>query len=121
MLLLTLSAAIEPQSSVVASASWIELLITGPLGTSLAMIAVAWFGLALLGGRLSFRRGGLLVLGCFILFRAPTIARELMGLAGRGGGQIAAPELSPAAPLQPPPLLPPQPDPYAGASVPNRN
>lgn len=77
MLLLTRSAAVEPQSSIVASASWIERLVTGPLSTSLAMIAAAWFGLALLGGRLSFKRGGLLVLGCFILFGAPAIAREL--------------------------------------------
>jgi hypothetical protein len=65
------------------------------------------------------RRGASVVLGCFILFGAPSIARELVGLAGRGNDQIAAPDRSPAAPPQSPPRLPPQPDPYAGASVPN--
>ncbi len=111
----TLSGPSQPLRAV----QWIVDLLVGPIGTSMAVIAVAWVGFSLLEGRLSVRRGATVVLGCFILFGAPTIARELLGLAGRDGGQIAAPDLPPAAPLQSQPPLPPQPDPYAGASVPN--
>lgn len=85
----------------------------------MAIIAVAWVGFSMLEGRLTVRRGTTVVLGCFILFGAPTISRELLGLAGRDAGQTPVPDLPSGAPLQPPPGLPPQPDPYAGASVPN--
>jgi type IV secretory pathway VirB2 component (pilin) len=98
---------------------WVVDLLVGPIGTSMAVIAVAWVGFSLLEGRLTVRRGAMVVLGCFILFGAPSIARELLDLAGRDSGRIPAPDLAPAAPPQPPPPLPPQPDPYAGASVPN--
>lgn len=97
---------------------WVVELLVGPIGTSVAVIAVAWVGFSLLEGRLTLRRGATVVLGCFILFGAQMIARELMGLAGRDGGQIASPDLPPAAPFQSQPPLPSQPDPYAGASVP---
>lgn len=119
MVHLTLSAAVDPQSSAFAGAGWIERLIAGPLGTSLAVMAVAWFGLALLGGRLSFRRGGLLVLGCFILFSAPVMARVLLGMAHQAGGGAA--QVQPQEIAVPPPPAAPSPpayDPYAGASVP---
>lgn len=96
---------------------WVVDVLVGPIGTSIAIISVAWVGFSLLGGRMSVRRGATVVLGCFILFGAPTIARELLGLAGRDGGQIPAPDLPAPTPPQSPPPLPPQPDPYAGAAV----
>ncbi len=111
----TLSGPSQPHAAV----QWVVDLLVGPFGTSMAVFAVAWVGFSLLEGRLSVRRGATVVLGYFILFGAPVIARELLGLAGRDGGQIAAPDLPSAAPTQPPLPLPPQPDPYAGASVPN--
>jgi type IV secretory pathway VirB2 component (pilin) len=111
----TLSGPNQPHAAV----QWVVDLLVGPVGTAMAVIAVAWVGFSLLEGRLSVRRGATVVLGCFILFGAPVIARELLGLTGRDGGQIPAPDLPPAASPQPQPQLPPQPDPYAGASVPN--
>jgi type IV secretory pathway VirB2 component (pilin) len=104
-----------------AAAGWVERLLIGPLGTSLAVIAVAWFGFGLLSGRLSVRRGGLLILGCFILFGAPSLARGLLGLAGETGG--ARPMPVPQTITPPPPAVPSPPafDPYAGASVPQGN
>ena len=111
----TLSGPSQPHSAV----QWVVDLLVGPIGTSMAVIAMAWVGFSLLEGRLTVRRGATVVLGCFILFGAPAIARELLGLAGRDGGQFAAPDLPPSASPQPQPPLPPQPDPYAGASVPN--
>lgn len=111
----TLSGPSQPLGAV----QWVVDLLVGPIGTSIAVISVAWVGFSLLGGRLSVRRGAMVVLGCFILFGAPTIARELVGLTGLVGGEQPAPDPRSTAPLQSPPPLPPQPDPYAGASVPN--
>ena len=111
-------AAIRPLGDPFAAAGWFERLLTGPLGTSAAVIAVAWFGFELLAGRLSVRRGGLLVLGCFVLFGAPGIARSLLSAANSAGGGRSAPV--PLTIIAPPPAVPSPPayDPYAGASVP---
>lgn len=99
---------------------WLSSLLIGPIGTSCAVIAVAWFGFEMLGGRLSMRRGGLLVLGCFILFSAPSLALALTGLARQiNGASAPAP---PSVIAVPPPVIPNAPptyDPYAGAAVPN--
>lgn len=103
-----------------AAAQWVDRMLVGPLGTSVAVIGVAWFGFALLAGRFSLKRGGLLVLGCFVLFGAPGIARALIGLE-QGGGAATAP-ISPEQITVPPPpvaVTPPPFAPYAGASVPN--
>jgi type IV secretion system protein VirB2 len=103
-----------------AAVRWIDGLLFGPLGTGLAIIAVGWFGFSLLAGRLPLRRGGVLVLGCFILFGAPTIAQALAGLAWQTSAGTAA--VSQAQISVPPPAVPPTPpayDPYAGAAVPN--
>ena len=103
-----------------AAAQWVDRMLVGPLGTSVAVIGVAWFGFALLAGRLSLRRGGLLILGCFVLFGAPGIARALIALA-QAGGTATAP-ISPQQITVPPPpvaVAPPPFDPYAGASVPH--
>ena len=99
--------------------SGIEGWLTGPLGTGIAVIAVAWFGFSLLGGRLSLRRGGMVVLGCFVLFGAPSIARGLLGLAGETRGPIAV--SGPATIDVPPPAVPTPPayDPDAGAAMPS--
>jgi len=97
-----------------------QQLLLGPLGTSLAVIAVAWFGFALLAGRFSLRRGGLLVLGCFVLFGAPDLAKALIGLAQTSNSGTAP--LPPQQITIPPPPVAAVPapfDPYAGASVPN--
>ena len=110
---------VQPASAL-AAMDWIEHVLLGPLGTSLAVIAVAWFGFEMLTGRLSPRRGGLLVLGCFVLFNASGLARALVDLArgsGSASGPIAAQQIT--VPLPPAPRKPPPYDPYAGASVPN--
>ena len=119
MLVLFAALATAVPSAPFAGLSGFEELLTGPVGTAIAVIAVGWFGLSLLGGRLSLRRGGLLVLGCFVLFGAPSIARGLLGLAGETRGPIAV--SAPTAFDVPPPAVPTPPayDPYAGAAVPS--
>ena len=102
-----------------AALTWIEGTLTGSVGTSLAVLAVGWFGLALLSGQASLRRGAMVVIGCFILFGAPSLARGLMGLAGNArDASAAAPQASLTTPPPPAPAMPPDFDPYAGAAVP---
>lgn len=110
------------QSSIAAGMTWIEVATLGSIATIIAVIAVAAVGLLMFDGRLELRRGFTVVLGCFILFGAGSIAAGITGLSGTG----VAPD---AVPPPPDPLLPArtaldQPratyDPYAGASVPAR-
>ena len=61
-------------NSVAAALDWIRLTLTGSLATGVAIIAVAWFGLMLVSGRLPRRRSIQLILGCFIIFGASSIA-----------------------------------------------
>lgn len=117
MTALPLSSVSYDNSALPAALRWIELLILGPLGNGVAVIAVTLIGFAMLSGRVSIRAGVQVTIGCFILFGAPAVARGLLDLA-RAIPQPAA------IPVPPPPLpvAPPRPpvnaDPYAGASVP---
>ncbi|GLK45535.1 MULTISPECIES: TrbC/VirB2 family protein [Novosphingobium] len=104
--------------ALVGAIGWIAEIMTGPLATIVATLAVATLGLALLQGRLSMRHGAQVILGCFILFGAPFIAMELVRVAPHG---IRAQAVFSASNQQMPdiPAVPqPNPDPYAGASVP---
>ena len=65
--------------SVLTEASlWIQNTLLGSAGSAIAVIAIAWIGLMMLGGRLPVRRGGAVLLGCFILFSASLIAQGLL-------------------------------------------
>jgi type IV secretory pathway VirB2 component (pilin) len=111
---------------VVAAVQWIEGTLLGTAATSVAVVCVAAVGLMMLSGRIDVRRGASVVLGCFILFGAPSIAAALHALAAGGAPAPAAAEPvyapPPYVPPPPPPLPPPRlnPDPYGGASVPRR-
>jgi hypothetical protein len=66
------------------------------------------------------RDGLLVIMGCFILFGAPIIAKGFMDLI-RGNQQGAPSQLAAQSPPPIPlPTRPPQFDPYAGASVPHQ-
>jgi type IV secretory pathway VirB2 component (pilin) len=118
------SLADPPQTSVIVPAvQWIEAVFLGNVATVIAIIAVASIGFAMLTGRVDMRRGGTIVLGCFILFGASTIANGLRGAAQNSGSQY-----SEVAPIPPPTFVRPAQtdaanpgyDPYAGASVPQQ-
>lgn len=100
---------------------WIQSALLGSLATTVAVIAVAFVGFAMLAGRIDLRRGATIVIGCFILFGAPTIAAGLMRANEFSGGPAEVPVVL-AAPPPPPTVVPPSTpyDPYAGAAVPLR-
>ena len=98
-----------------AAVQWVEGVLLGTAGMTLAAIAVAWVGFAMLTGRIDWRRGLRVVLGCFILLGAPVIVAELRGMASGFGAQAGA-GAEPAR-LTLPDRVQPR-DPYAGASLP---
>lgn len=102
------------------SVGWIAGVLTGTVGTSVAIIAVALCGYQMLSGRIPLQRMIQVVIGCVLIFGAHIIATGLMtGLTGSAPppGETAPPMAVPAAPAL---RTEPQTsyDPYAGAAVP---
>jgi type IV secretory pathway VirB2 component (pilin) len=110
-------------SVLVAAVSWLQQTILGTVATTIAIIAVASVGLSMLNGRVSVRYGMTVLIGCFILLGASTIAAGIRSFVGGGDAVSYAPEPPPVVLPPAPPPAPPAPannDPYAGASVPSR-
>jgi type IV secretory pathway VirB2 component (pilin) len=101
------------------TADWITGLLTGPVATSLCVIAVAVLGMMLLTGRIPIRQGLQVVLGCFLLLGASTIAAGLQafgdGARGQEAGEVVIVPQDDLARRRP--LPPARYDPYAGASL----
>ena len=107
------------ESSPVSALHWLIAGLLGTIGTAVAILAVAWLGLAMMQGRILARRGAIIVLGCFILFSSQSIATGLMGVSTPTVEEVVVPLAAP--PAYTAPIAPPVPyDPYAGASVPVR-
>lgn len=121
--------------AVVAAVQWLQNTLLGTVATTVAVICVATVGLMMFSGRIDLRRGASVVVGCFILFGASSIAAGIQSVAGGGSAEpvyqveawTAAPPPSPppvrsSAPVDPYGLTAPPPpaDPYAGAAVPTR-
>lgn len=64
-------------SPIVAAMAWIEGTLLGTIATTIAILCIATVGLMMFSGRLDMRRGLVVVLGCFVLFGASTIADGL--------------------------------------------
>lgn len=103
-------------SALVEAARWIHDALLGTVATTIAVIAIALVGIAMLSGRVDWRRGMMVIFGCFLLFGARSIVG---GLMPQGDGFV------PMVSGPPPPAAGPPPeaqtyDPYAGAA-PSRN
>ncbi|WAC59781.1 TrbC/VirB2 family protein [Brevundimonas sp. SL130] len=100
------------------AAQWIADVLTGPVATSLAVISIAALGYLILNGRLDLRRGLRIVLGCFILFGAPTIALGFRDATHNLERERATPQMMSPTVLTPPSrTMNSSADPYAGAAV----
>lgn len=84
----------------------------------MAVISVAAVGLMMLSGRVDLRRGASVILGCFILLGASSIAAGIQSVAqgDSGAAYTPVPREVPPRPAPPPPAA--NPDPFAGAAVP---
>jgi type IV secretion system protein VirB2 len=87
------SAAVEAQGSlsdpagsgvIVAAVRWLEGTLLGTIATVVAVIAVATVGLLMLTGRINWRYGATVILGCFILFGAASIVAGIQSTASLG-------------------------------------
>ena len=110
--------------AIVAAVQWLQNTLLGTVATTVAVISVATVGLMMLSGRVDLRRGASVVLGCFILFGASSIAAGIRSVATGDPPMPEAPfAVDPWIPPPPPPP-PAQPagpaDPFAGAAVPTR-
>ncbi|MBV9841252.1 MAG: TrbC/VIRB2 family protein [Sphingomonadaceae bacterium] len=64
---------------------WVQGTLLGNLATTAAVIAVAVTGLMMLTGRIDWRRGLTVIVGCFILFGAASIVAGMRTVAGAAG------------------------------------
>ena len=78
------AAAVNPQGSgpIVAALMWLQGTLLGNVATAVAVIAVAMVGFMMLTGRMNWRFGATVIIGCFILFGAGTIVAGIQSAAG---------------------------------------
>ena len=69
-------------SPLIAALGWVQGTLLGNLATTAAVIAVAVVGYMMLTGRIDWRRGLTVVVGCFIIFGAVAIVAGIRSLAG---------------------------------------
>ena len=73
----------DPQGSgpIVAALAWLQGTLLGNVATAVAVIAVAMVGFMMLTGRMHWRFGATVIIGCFILFGAGTIVAGIQSAA----------------------------------------
>ncbi len=69
---------------IVAAVRWLEGTLLGTIATVVAVIAVATVGLLMLTGRINWRYGATVIVGCFILFGAASIVAGIQSTASLG-------------------------------------
>ena len=68
-------------SPLLAALSWVQGTLLGNLATTAAVIAVAATGFMMLTGRMDWKRGLTVVIGCFVIFGAVSIVAGIRSLA----------------------------------------
>jgi type IV secretion system protein VirB2 len=69
-------------SPLLAALEWVQGTLLGNIATTAAVIAVAIVGFMMLTGRIEWRRGLTVVIGCFIIFGAVAIVAGIRSMAG---------------------------------------
>jgi len=67
---------------IVAALLWLQGTLLGNVATAVAVMAVAAVGFMMLTGRLNWRFGATVIIGCFILFGASAIVAGIQSAAG---------------------------------------
>lgn len=70
--------------AIVGAVHWIEGTLLGTVATVAAVVAVAVVGFLMLTGRMNWRYGATVILGCFILFGASSIVAGIQATASAG-------------------------------------
>ncbi len=80
------STQLDPAGSgvILNAVGWLQGTLLGNVATALAVIAVGATGMMMLTGRIDWRRGAVVILGCFILFGAASIVAGVRSVASGG-------------------------------------
>ena len=80
------TAVADPQGSgpIVNALNWMQGTLLGNVATTAAVIAVAVVGMMMLTGRMNWRFGSTVIIGCFVLFGATAIVSGIR-VAATGG------------------------------------
>lgn len=70
--------------AIVSAVRWLQGTLLGTVATVVAVIAVATIGLLMLTGRINWRYGATVILGCFILFGAASIVAGIQSTTSVG-------------------------------------
>jgi type IV secretion system protein VirB2 len=75
---------VDPQGSgpIVNALTWMQGTLLGNVATAVAVMAVAAVGFMMLTGRLNWRFGATVIVGCFVLFGAASIVSGIQAAAG---------------------------------------
>ncbi len=71
-------------SPILSAVNWLQGTLLGNVATALAVIAVGATGLMMLTGRIDWKRGATVILGCFIVFGAAAIVAGIRSVAAGG-------------------------------------
>jgi type IV secretion system protein VirB2 len=76
----------DPEGSgvIINAVNWLQGTLMGTVATTVAVIAVAVVGFMMLTGRINWRHGAAVILGCFILFGAASIVAGIRSAAMGG-------------------------------------
>lgn len=74
----------DPEGSgvIIGALSWLQGALMGTVATVAAVIAIASVGFMMLTGRIDWRRGAIVILGCFVLFGAASIVAGIRSATG---------------------------------------
>lgn len=70
--------------AIVSAVHWLQGTLLGTVATVVAVIAIATVGFLMLTGRINWRYGATVILGCFILFGAASIVAGIQTTAQLG-------------------------------------
>lgn len=68
-------------SPILSAVTWMKETLLGEVASGVAVIAVAVVGFMMLSGRLNWRYGATVIVGCFVLFGAATIVGGIQSAA----------------------------------------
>jgi len=77
------SGSLDPAGSnvILTAVTWLQGTLLGNVATALAVIAVGAVGLMMLTGRIEWRRGATVILGCFVVFGAAAIVAGIRSVS----------------------------------------
>nr|WP_268795117.1 TrbC/VirB2 family protein [Sphingobium sp. Leaf26] len=74
----------EGSGAIIGAVNWLQGTLLGTVATVAAVIAVASVGFMMLTGRINWRHGAVVILGCFILFGAASIVAGIRSSVSGG-------------------------------------